>query len=96
MGVVSRDFGVKVLSGTETKERQSNQAMHSSSNQTLIDHDGKREDSFIRVESINGGNITGVIENDLTLVNDYKTGQRITFSEDRQLSDFATRWNGGR
>jgi hypothetical protein len=41
----------------------------------------KREDSFIRVESINGGNITGVIENDLTLVNDYKTGQRITFSE---------------
>ena len=47
----------------------------------LIDRDGKREDSFIRVETIKGGNITGVINSHLELVTSYKTGQRITFPE---------------
>jgi uncharacterized protein YegJ (DUF2314 family) len=47
----------------------------------LIDRNGKREDSFVRVESIQGGKITGIIVNDLHLVTDYKTGQRITFPE---------------
>jgi Uncharacterized protein conserved in bacteria (DUF2314) len=43
----------------------------------------RREDTFVRVEKIEGGQITGTISNDLSLVKDYKTGQRITFSENR-------------
>jgi hypothetical protein len=47
----------------------------------LVDRDGKREDSFIGVENISGGKITGTVNSRLTLISDYKTGQRITFSE---------------
>jgi len=47
----------------------------------LKDPDGKREDSFIAVEKISGGNITGTIASRLTLVSHYKTGQRITVPE---------------
>lgn len=49
----------------------------------LFDRDGKREDSFIMVETIKGGNITGVINSRLELVTSYKTGQRITFPESK-------------
>jgi hypothetical protein len=47
----------------------------------LTDPDGKREDSFIAVEKISSGKITGTIESQLTLVSHYKNGQRITFPE---------------
>jgi uncharacterized protein YegJ (DUF2314 family) len=47
----------------------------------LSDPDGKREDSFIAVEKISGGKITGTIANQLTLVSRYKKGQRITIPE---------------
>jgi uncharacterized protein YegJ (DUF2314 family) len=47
----------------------------------LIDQDRGREDTFVRVEKIQGGQITGTISNDLSLVKNYKTGQRITFPE---------------
>jgi hypothetical protein len=43
----------------------------------------RREDSFVAVEKISGGNITGKILNDLNVVKDYKTGQRITFPESK-------------
>src|SRR5205814_5473500 len=43
----------------------------------------RREDSFIGVQKIKGGNITGTIESTLTVVKDYKTGQRITFPESK-------------
>ena len=49
----------------------------------LTDHDGKREDAFIDVESIKRGAITGVINSHLTLVTDYKTGQKIIFPESK-------------
>jgi len=49
----------------------------------LVDRDGKSEDSFIGVETIKGGNITGVINTHLLLVTGYKTGQRMTFPESR-------------
>jgi|GEM_PF-1040396 len=49
----------------------------------LFDRDGKREDSFVRVETIKGTNITGVINSRLELVTSYKTGQRITFPESK-------------
>jgi hypothetical protein len=49
----------------------------------LVDRDGKREDSFIGVETIKGGNITGVIDTRLVFVTGYKTGQRMTFPESR-------------
>jgi hypothetical protein len=49
----------------------------------LFDHDKKRrEDSFVEVESIKGGNITGIVDRVDVLTN-YKEGQRITFSESR-------------
>ena len=47
----------------------------------LIDRDRGREDTFVRVEKIAGDRITGTISNDLSLVKNYKTGQRITFPE---------------
>jgi uncharacterized protein YegJ (DUF2314 family) len=47
----------------------------------LSDPDGKREDSFIAVEKISGGKITGTIASQLTLVSRYKEGQRITIPE---------------
>ena len=47
----------------------------------LFDPDGKREDSFVAVEKISGGKITGTIESHLTLVSRYKTGQHITVPE---------------
>jgi hypothetical protein len=64
----------------------------------LADRDGKREDSFVRVETIKGGNITGVINSRLLLVTSYKTGQRLTFpeSKDRQLAHPATGRDRGR
>jgi hypothetical protein len=49
----------------------------------LVDRDGAREDSFMVVETIKGGNITGVINSRLALVKDYKTGQRMTFPESK-------------
>ncbi len=48
----------------------------------LFDRDRlRREDTFVRVEKIEGDQITGTISNDLLLVTNYKTGQRITFPE---------------
>lgn len=47
----------------------------------LRDRDGKREDSFIDVEKIANGKITGTISSRLELVKSYKTGQRITIPE---------------
>ncbi|MDQ6655442.1 MAG: DUF2314 domain-containing protein [Verrucomicrobiota bacterium] len=47
----------------------------------LSDPDGKREDSFLAVEKISGGKITGTIASQLTLVSRYKEGQRITVAE---------------
>jgi len=47
----------------------------------LRDPDGKREDSFIAVEKISGGKITGSIASRLMLVSHYKEGQRITIPE---------------
>lgn len=45
-------------------------------------HDGnKREDSFVAVEKISDGKITGQIQSTLDVVENYKTGQRITFPE---------------
>jgi uncharacterized protein YegJ (DUF2314 family) len=50
---------------------------------SLFDRDGKREDSFIHVESIKNEKVTGIIETQLRLLTDYKTGQRITFPESK-------------
>lgn len=47
----------------------------------LFDPDGHREDSFVNVEKISDGKITGTIGSQLTLVSRYKTGQRITVPE---------------
>jgi uncharacterized protein YegJ (DUF2314 family) len=47
----------------------------------LIDPDGKREDSFISVEKISGGKITGTIASRLTVVSHYKEGQHIAIPE---------------
>jgi hypothetical protein len=47
----------------------------------LFDADGSREDSFVDVEKISGGKITGTIATNLLLVSRYKTGQRITIPE---------------
>ena len=41
----------------------------------LFDRDGKNENSFVDVEKIKDENITGVINSELGLVTDYKTGQ---------------------
>lgn len=41
----------------------------------------RREDTFVRVEKIERGQITGTIGNELLGVKNYKTGQRITFPE---------------
>ena len=50
----------------------------------LIDRDsGQREDTFVSVEKIERGQITGTIGNKLIGVKNYKTGQRITFPESR-------------
>ena len=49
----------------------------------LTDRDGKIEDAFIGVESIKGSSITGVIDSKLELVKSYKTGQRMTFNENK-------------
>lgn len=49
----------------------------------LFNRDGAREDSFVAVETIRGGQITGTINSQLGLVTDYKTGQRITFNESK-------------
>ena len=49
----------------------------------LFDRDRGREDTFVRVEKIEGGQITGTISNDLSVVKNYKTGQRITFPENK-------------
>lgn len=43
----------------------------------------RREDTFVGVEKIVGGNITGTIQNQLGVVKNYKTGQRITFPESK-------------
>jgi hypothetical protein len=50
---------------------------------SLFDRDGKRENSFVKVETIKNGQITGIVESTLGLIRDYKTGQRITFPEDK-------------
>jgi uncharacterized protein YegJ (DUF2314 family) len=47
----------------------------------LIESDGKREDAFIKVETIMDGKITGTIESELSLVTTFKQGERITFPE---------------
>jgi uncharacterized protein YegJ (DUF2314 family) len=47
----------------------------------LRDRDGKREDSFVLVQQIKNGNITGTIQSHLGLITNYKTGQQITFPE---------------
>lgn len=47
----------------------------------LSDPNGKREDSFVLVEKIAGGKITGTITSQLSLVSHYQTGQRITVPE---------------
>lgn len=47
----------------------------------LRDPSGKREDSFVSVEKIKDGKITGTIANQLDLVKSYKSGQRITVPE---------------
>jgi uncharacterized protein YegJ (DUF2314 family) len=49
----------------------------------LFDRNRAREDTFVRVEKIEGGQITGTISNELLLVKNYKTGQRITFPESK-------------
>jgi hypothetical protein len=49
----------------------------------LTDPDGSGEDSFVKVEKIEGGIITGSIESKLDLVKHYKTGQRMSFPESR-------------
>lgn len=49
----------------------------------LFDPDGAREDTFIAVEKISGGKITGIIINQLLVVSTYKTGQRITVPESK-------------
>ncbi len=50
---------------------------------SLSDRDGTREDSFVDVERISGGNITGTINSELGVVREYKQGQRITFPESK-------------
>jgi hypothetical protein len=47
----------------------------------LIDSTGKREDSFVQVESIKDGAITGLIASELTVVGEFKQGQRLTIPE---------------
>lgn len=50
----------------------------------LRDKDGSRfEDSFVRVEKISNDRITGLIENELRTVKQFKTGQRITIPESK-------------
>jgi hypothetical protein len=49
----------------------------------LVDAGGKREDSFVTVESIMDGEITGTIASDLNLITEFKQGQRITFPESK-------------
>jgi hypothetical protein len=49
----------------------------------LVDPDGTREDSFVRVYEIKGGKITAGIESELGLIKSYKTGQQITFPESK-------------
>jgi uncharacterized protein YegJ (DUF2314 family) len=50
----------------------------------LFDRSGnKREDTFVNVEKIKNGNITGTITNEMGVVKEYKIGQRITFSENK-------------
>lgn len=47
-------------------------------------HDSnRREDSFVAVEKISGGKITGTISSRLNLVTRYKTGQQITVPESK-------------
>lgn len=43
----------------------------------------RREDTFVSVEKISGGNVTGKILNDLNVVKEYKPGQRVTFPESK-------------
>jgi len=50
---------------------------------SLFDRDGKREDSFVDVEHVSGGNITGLINSELGVIREYKKGQRITFPESK-------------
>ena len=49
----------------------------------LIDSTGKREDSFVQVESIKDGAITGLIASELTVVGEFKQGQRLTIPESK-------------
>ncbi len=50
----------------------------------LRDKDGSQfEDSFVSVEKISRGQITGIIENELRTVKQFKTGQRITIPESK-------------
>jgi hypothetical protein len=53
----------------------------------LFDPDGKREDSFVAVEKISDGKISGTISSQLEVISHYKTGQRITFPES-QIDDW--------
>jgi hypothetical protein len=48
----------------------------------LTDSSHHREDSFVEVESIKGGKITGIVGR-VDILTNYKQGQRITFSESR-------------
>jgi hypothetical protein len=48
----------------------------------LSDPDGKVEDSFLQIEKIEDGKITGVL-GAVDLLHSYKEGQRITISEDK-------------
>jgi uncharacterized protein YegJ (DUF2314 family) len=47
----------------------------------LTDPDGKREDSFLAVEKISGGKITGPIANELSVVTHHQRGQQLTVPE---------------
>ena len=50
----------------------------------LFDRSGnKREDTFVNVEKIKNGDITGTITNEMGVVKEYKIGQRITFPESK-------------
>jgi hypothetical protein len=49
----------------------------------LYDRDGIREDPFILVKDIKGGNVTGEIQSKLIGLKDFKTGQRITVPESK-------------
>lgn len=60
----------------------------------LRDADGRWEQSFIAVESISQGVVTGIIASDLNGVKGYKAGDRHTFPEDEMLDWLISRPDG--